>query len=98
MAVQRRGARRAAGSGCATPPRPRSRPPPGRCWSRPARTRCTLRAIAREMGMTAPALYRYFGSHEDLVAALYQDLLAEITATLEQARDTVGRGRTRSAG
>ena len=25
--------------------------------------------------MTAPALYRYFGSHEELVAALYQDLL-----------------------
>ena len=51
---------------------------------------CTLRAIAREMGMTAPALYRYFGSHEELVAALYQDLLTEITGTLEQARDTVG--------
>ena len=27
----------------------------------------TLRAIARDMGMTAPALYRYFGSHEDLL-------------------------------
>ena len=53
---------------------------------------CTLRAIAREMGMTAPALYRYFGSHEELVAALYQDLLTEITVTLEQARDTVGDG------
>ena len=52
---------------------------------------CTLRAIAREMGMTAPALYRYFGSREDLIAALYQDLLTEITVTLEQARDTVGR-------
>ena len=26
----------------------------------------TLRAIAREMGMTAPGLYRYFPSHEDL--------------------------------
>jgi len=24
----------------------------------------TLRAIAREMGMTAPGLYRYFSSHE----------------------------------
>ena len=26
----------------------------------------SLRAIAREMGMTAPGLYRYFGSHEEL--------------------------------
>ena len=29
----------------------------------------TLRAIARSMGMTAPALYRYFSSHEELVGA-----------------------------
>src|SRR5688572_16321262 len=50
----------------------------------------TLRAIAREMGMTAPALYRYFGSHEEIVGGLCWDVLAEITATLEQARDTVG--------
>ena len=27
----------------------------------------SLRAIAREMGMTAPALYRYFSSREDLI-------------------------------
>src|ERR1051325_3726431 len=27
----------------------------------------SLRAIAREMGMTAPGLYRYFGSHEELL-------------------------------
>ena len=27
----------------------------------------TLRAIAREMGMTAPGLYRYFDSHEELL-------------------------------
>ncbi|HLN69148.1 MAG TPA: helix-turn-helix domain-containing protein, partial [Streptosporangiaceae bacterium] len=26
----------------------------------------SLRAIAREMGMTAPGLYRYFDSHEAL--------------------------------
>jgi AcrR family transcriptional regulator len=50
----------------------------------------TLRAIARSMGMTAPALYRYFSSHEELVSGLCADLLAEITATLEQARDTIG--------
>ncbi|HEX6937099.1 MAG TPA: helix-turn-helix domain-containing protein, partial [Actinomycetes bacterium] len=38
----------------------------------------TLRAIAREMGMTAPALYRYFASHEEIVEALCQDVLDEI--------------------
>lgn len=52
-------------------------------------TALTLRAIAREMGLTAPALYRYFDSHEELVAGLCEEVLAEITATLKQARDTV---------
>lgn len=49
----------------------------------------TLRAIARELGVTAPALYRYFENHEQLVEALVHDLLDEITATLETARDRV---------
>ena len=49
----------------------------------------TLRAIAREMGMTAPGLYRYFASHDDLVAAVCDDLLDELTAVLAAARDTV---------
>lgn len=52
----------------------------------------TLRAIARAMGMTAPALYRYFTSHEDLVTALVADLLHELTAELTDARDTVPVG------
>jgi AcrR family transcriptional regulator len=47
----------------------------------------SLRAIAREMGMTAPALYRYFPSREDLVVALIADLYDELTATIEAARD-----------
>jgi AcrR family transcriptional regulator len=51
----------------------------------------TLRATAREMGITAPALYRYFAGHEELVLALCHDVLAEITTTLEAARDSVGR-------
>jgi len=51
----------------------------------------TLRAVAREVGLTAPALYRYVDGHEGLVAALSQDVLDEITATLEAARDSVGR-------
>lgn len=49
----------------------------------------TLRAIAREMGMTPTALYRYFPSHDDIVVALCHDVLDELTATLAAARDTV---------
>lgn len=45
----------------------------------------TLRAIAREMGMTAPGLYRYFGSLDDLLSALRRDCVAELTATVESA-------------
>lgn len=49
----------------------------------------TLRAIAREMGMTAPGLYRYFASHEDLVTSLCTDTHQELTSVLAAARDTV---------
>ena len=51
----------------------------------------SLRAIAREMGMTAPALYRYFDSLDDLVAALvaacYDDLTAAIVAERDRHAD-----------
>jgi AcrR family transcriptional regulator len=50
----------------------------------------TLRAIAREMGMTAPGLYRYFPSHEDLHKALVADTYDRIAAVLAQARDAAG--------
>lgn len=50
----------------------------------------TLRATAREVGMTAPALYRYVDSHEDLLRSLCEDLMAELGGRLEAARDTVG--------
>jgi AcrR family transcriptional regulator len=52
----------------------------------------SLRAIAREMGMTAPALYRYFPSREDLVVALIADLYGELSDTIEAARDAVELG------
>jgi len=45
-----------------------------------------LRAVAREMGMTAPALYRYFSSREDLVEHVVADLYDELVAVLEAAR------------
>lgn len=47
----------------------------------------TLRAIAREMGMTAPGLYRYYASHHDLIQALASYLYDELAATLAAARD-----------
>jgi AcrR family transcriptional regulator len=33
----------------------------------------SLRGIARDMGLTATALYRYFGSHDDLITELIVD-------------------------
>jgi AcrR family transcriptional regulator len=47
----------------------------------------SLRAIARDMGMTAPALYRYFPSREDLVTALIADLYDELVAVMVAAQE-----------
>lgn len=49
----------------------------------------SLRAVAREVGLSAPALYRYFGSHEELVTTLIVDLYDELTAAISAARDAV---------
>ncbi|MBE1534371.1 TetR/AcrR family transcriptional regulator [Actinomadura algeriensis] len=49
----------------------------------------TLRAIAREMGMTAPALYRYFGSHGELLRHLIGEIFTELTAELMAATKAV---------
>lgn len=45
----------------------------------------SLRAIAREMGMTAPALYRYFGSHEELVKHVCADIFTELAGDIRGA-------------
>ena len=47
----------------------------------------TLRAIARAMGMSAPALYRYFESREELLQVLATDLYDEVCIAMENARD-----------
>jgi AcrR family transcriptional regulator len=47
----------------------------------------TLRAIAREMGMTAPALYRYFDSHEELRSAVEDQLFNELVGVIGAAWD-----------
>jgi AcrR family transcriptional regulator len=43
----------------------------------------TLRAIARELGITAPALYRYYDSREDLLRHLCDDICTDLGAELE---------------
>jgi AcrR family transcriptional regulator len=52
-------------------------------------TAISLRAIARDLGMSAPALYRYFPSLEALVVAVcsdvYDELHAAVTAAGEDA-------------
>ncbi len=52
----------------------------------------SLRAIAREMGMTAPGLYRYFGSHEELIrhviAGIFTELGGDIHRAIEAAAPT----------
>ena len=50
----------------------------------------TLRAIAREMGMTAPGLYRYFGSHEELVKHVIADIFSELADDLQAAIAAAG--------
>jgi AcrR family transcriptional regulator len=45
----------------------------------------SLRAIARDMGMTAPAIYRYFPSRDDLLTALILDTYNRLADTLEKA-------------
>jgi AcrR family transcriptional regulator len=50
----------------------------------------TLRAIAREMGVTAPALYRYFDSHEELIRRVVGDMFAELADEIEAAIETAG--------
>jgi AcrR family transcriptional regulator len=50
----------------------------------------SLRAIARDMGMTAPALYRYFASHEDLLEAVVGNIFGDLTAHVGAAIHAVG--------
>lgn len=48
----------------------------------------TLRGIAAKLGITAPALYRYFGSREELLGALCNSIYDELADTLVAARDS----------
>ena len=49
----------------------------------------SLRAIARDMGMTAPALYRYFPSRDDLLTVLILETYNALGDTVEAAVNAV---------
>src|SRR5690349_23926615 len=45
----------------------------------------TLRAVARELGLTAPALYRYAASHEELVRMIAIAIDSEVAGRIAAA-------------
>jgi AcrR family transcriptional regulator len=53
----------------------------------------TLRAIAREMGMTANAIYGYFAARDELVTTLINDVCTALADTLDAAWEaTMAKG------
>ncbi|GAA0296916.1 TetR/AcrR family transcriptional regulator [Streptomyces polychromogenes] len=48
----------------------------------------TLRAIAREMGMTANAIYGYFATRDDLVTTLINDVYTSLADAVDAAWET----------
>ncbi|ANZ38205.1 TetR family transcriptional regulator [Lentzea guizhouensis] len=57
-------------------------------------TALSLNAIAKEMGMSGPALYRYFAGRDELITALirdaYRGLADAVRAAYEDGADLVG--------
>lgn len=51
----------------------------------------SLRAVAREVGMTPSAIYRYFESRQDLIEALARDALESAGAALRAADESATR-------
>ncbi|MED7926053.1 TetR/AcrR family transcriptional regulator [Nonomuraea sp. LP-02] len=49
----------------------------------------SLRAIAREMGMTAGAIYSYYATRDDLITTLISDVYTSLVEAAEAARDAV---------
>jgi AcrR family transcriptional regulator len=62
----------------------------------------SLRAIARDMGMTAGAIYSYFDTRDTLITALIKDVYDALADALQRARDAVPHadvaGRIRAHG
>ncbi len=53
----------------------------------------TLRAIARKMGWSAAALYRYYASKDDLLTAIRAEGFARMGSALEEARCSASDSR-----
>jgi len=64
-------------------------------------TALSLNGIAKAMGMSGPAMYRYFGSRDELLATLvtesYEALADALIDGAEQARRRTPEGRVRAA-
>ena len=64
-------------------------------------TALSLNGIAKAMGMSGPAMYRYFGSRDELLATLvtesYEALADVLIDAAEQARRRTPEGRVRAA-
>jgi TetR/AcrR family transcriptional regulator, transcriptional repressor of aconitase len=58
-----------------------------RCFAREGFHRATMQDVVRESGLSPGALYRYFASKEELVAAIAEERHAAERAALEAARD-----------
>ena len=58
----------------------------------------TLRSVATEVGMTAPALYRYVDNHEELVRIVAVDIDAERRRRDRRGRATPSPRTTRRPG
>jgi AcrR family transcriptional regulator len=56
---------------------------------RQGRDAVTLRAIARELGITAPALYRYYDSREDLLRRLCDDIRTDLASELDHRLEPI---------
>src|SRR5918996_2828925 len=59
----------------------------------------SLNAIAKELGMTGPALYRYVGSRDELLADLVVDAWDGLAAAIERAaEENAGEPATKRLG
>src|SRR5215813_1995580 len=54
----------------------------------------SLRAIARELKITAPAIYNYFPSRDDLVTTLIVDAFTSLGASQKAAMESISANKT----
>ncbi|MFG2968115.1 TetR/AcrR family transcriptional regulator [Streptomyces sp. NPDC048288] len=62
-----------------------------RAWEQIAKAGASgmsLNAIAKELGMSGPALYRYFGSRDELITELIRDAYRSLADTFRTAADS----------